>query len=53
MGDQEQKGSVCVRFNMAAGTSCRVSLPVLFGMLWSGEIIIPSRGREMKVLWLC
>ena len=52
-GDQEQMGSVRVRSHVEAGTPRRVRLPVLFGMLLTGEITIPSWGQEGKVLWLC
>ena len=40
------------RSHVAAGTSCRVHLPVSFGMLLTGEALIPSWGPEGKVLWL-
>ena len=52
-GDQEQMGSVRVRSHVEAGTPRRVRLPVLFGMLLTREITIPSWGREGEVLWLC
>ena len=41
------------RSHAAAGTPRRVRLPVSFGMLLTGETLIPSWGPEGKVLWLC
>ena len=41
-GDQEQMGSVRVRPHMAAGTPRRVRLPVSFGILLTGDILISS-----------
>ena len=41
------------RAHVTAGTPRRVRLPVSFGMLLAGETLIPRRGPEGKVLWLC
>ena len=45
-GDQEQMGTVCMRSHVAAGTPRRVRLPVSFGMLLTGEILISRSGGE-------
>ena len=41
------------RSHVVTGTSRRVRLLVSFGMLLTGETLIPSWGPEGKVLWLC
>ena len=48
--DQEQMGSVSVRSHVAAGKPRRVRLQVSFGMLLTGEILIPSRSRREWVM---
>ena len=51
-GNQEQMGSVRVRFHVAKGLPSLVLLSVSFGIVLTGEIIISSRSREEKMGWL-
>ena len=52
-GNQEQMGSVPVQFHVAKAFPSLVLLPVSFGIMLTGEIIISSRSREEKTGWLC
>ena len=52
--DQEQMGSVHVRSHVAAGTPYCDRLPVSFGMLLTGEILISrSGGESVVVVFMC
>ena len=51
--DQEQMENLRARFHVVTGTPCGIRLPVSLGMILTGEILIPSRGREGEVLWQC
>ena len=52
-GNQEQMSIVRVRSHVATGSPSRVALPDSFGIILTGEIIIPSRSREGEMVWLC